>query len=135
MFFFCVFFEISDLPKKRQNSVHDFQAHSAHVDEHSDDSTEHSDHTATEHAEPHAEHDEHSEHSTEHSEEHSTDWASVQATWLMVRLVSTMQLAGQRFLVPNLFEMLKIVWCFKLPRWRSPPEATQRQHLVHTDED
>lgn len=53
----------------------------------------------------------------------------------MVRLVSTMQLAGSSFLVPNLCEMLKIVWCFKLPRWRSPPEATQRQRLVHTDED
>ena len=66
--FFFFKFQIFFL-KKRQNSFHDFQAHSAHVEGgHSDDH----------------EHDEHdAEHSEEHSE-HSTDWASVQATWLQI---------------------------------------------------
>ena len=98
MGFFCVFFPFR-FAQKRGRILFNFQAHSAHVDEHSD-------HSDAEHSEPSTEHathasEEHStEHSTEHSEEHSTDWASVQATWLMV----TMQVAGQSFFVPNLCE-------------------------------
>ena len=91
----CFFVSFSQICPERGRILFNFQAHSAHVDEHSDDhSTEHSAHAdgepSTEHAETHS----------EPSEEHSTDWASVQATWptwLMVRLVSTMQASWTKF--------------------------------------